>query len=298
IAAVNGPTSVVLSGSIEAVERYAAECVEQGLRHNTLTVSHAFHSALMEPMLEEFGRVLNGLTFHPARIPVMSNLTGAVAEPGAMQEPAYWLEQIRRTVRFADGIASLHALGVTRYVELGPDGVLSGMAQDTDTATDAVFVPVLRKERDETEAALAAISRLWAAGVDVDWPGVFAGWGGQVVDLPRYAFERERFWPRANPGSGDLRAVGQAGSGHALLGSVVPLAEGDGALLTGRLSVEALPWLADHVVLGRVVVPGTALVEMALRAGQEVGCGLLRELVLQAPLVLPDSAGVQVQVRV
>ncbi|WP_455713377.1 type I polyketide synthase, partial [Streptomyces zhihengii] len=296
IAAVNGPTSVVLSGSVEAIERYAAVCAEQGRRFSVLSVSHAFHSALMEPMLEEFGRVLDGLTFSPAGIPVVSNLTGAVAEPGLMQEPEYWLRQVRQAVRFADGVTALEAMGVTRYLELGPDGVLSGMAQEA--AGDAVFVPVLRKERDEAEAVLTAVSRLWAAGVDVDWPGVFAGWGGQVVDLPRYAFERERFWPRPNHGSGDLRAVGQAGSGHALLGSVVPLAEGDGALLTGRLSVEALPWLADHVVLGRVVVPGTALVEMALRAGQEVGCGLLRELVLQAPLVLPDSAGVQVQVRV
>ncbi|MFE7385658.1 type I polyketide synthase, partial [Streptomyces zhihengii] len=298
IAAVNGPTSIVLSGSIEAIERYAAECVEQGLRHNILSVSHAFHSALMEPMLQEFGRVLNGLTFHPARIPVMSNLTGAVAEPGTMQDPDYWLRQIRNAVRFADGVTALHTMGVTRYLELGPDGVLSGMAQDTDTATDAVFVPVLRKDRDETDTALTALSRLWTTGATVDWPGVFAGWGGRTVDLPTYAFQRERFWPRPGVISGDAGALGVEAAGHALLGSVVPLADGDGALLTGRLSVETHSWLADHVVLGRVVVPGTALVEMALRAGQEVGCGLLRELVLQAPLVLPESGGVQVQVRV
>ncbi|MGW8992876.1 type I polyketide synthase, partial [Streptomyces zhihengii] len=297
IAAVNGPTSVVLSGSVEAIERYAAVCAEQGRRFTVLSVSHAFHSALMEPMLEEFGRVLNGLTFSPAGIPVVSNLTGAVAEPGLMQEPEYWLRQVRQAVRFADGVTALEAMGVTRYLELGPDGVLSGMAQDT-TVTDAVFVPVLRKDRDETDTALTALSRLWSVGADIDWAGVFAGWGGQIVDLPTYAFQRERYWPRPQVISGDAGALGIEGAGHALLASVVPLAEGAGALLTGRLSVEALPWLADHVVLGRVVVPGTALVEMALRAGQEVGCGLLRELVLQAPLVLPDSAGVQIQVRV
>ncbi|MGW3407105.1 acyltransferase domain-containing protein, partial [Streptomyces zhihengii] len=297
LAAVNGPTSVVLSGSVEAIERYAAVCAEQGRRFTVLSVSHAFHSALMEPMLEEFGRVLNGLTFSPAGIPVVSNLTGAVAEPGLMQEPEYWLRQVRQAVRFADGVTALEAMGVTRYLELGPDGVLSGMAQDT-TVTDAVFVPVLRKDRDETDTALTALSRLWSVGADIDWAGVFAGWGGQIVDLPTYAFQRERYWPRPQVISGNAGALGIEGAGHALLASVVPLAEGDGALLTGRLSVEALPWLADHVVLGRVVVPGTALVEMALRAGQEVGCGLLRELVLQAPLVLPDSAGVQVQVRV
>ncbi|MEW2557146.1 type I polyketide synthase, partial [Streptomyces zhihengii] len=145
IAAVNSPTSLVLSGSLEAIERYAAHCAEQGLRHNILTVSHAFHSALMEPMLDNFADTLSGLTFHPAQIPVVSNLTGAVAEPGLMQEPDYWLRQIRNTVRFADGVTALAAQGVTRCLELGPDGVLSGMAQHT--TTDAVFATVLRKDR-------------------------------------------------------------------------------------------------------------------------------------------------------
>ncbi|MGW2119929.1 type I polyketide synthase, partial [Streptomyces zhihengii] len=176
IAAVNSPTSVVLSGSLEAIERYAAHCAEQGLRHNILTVSHAFHSALMEPMLEEFGRVLDGLSFNPARIPIVSNLTGAVAEPGAMQRPEYWLEQVRRTVRFADGVATLHTMGVTRCLELGPDGVLSGMAQHT--TTDAVFATVLRKDRDETDTALTALSRLWTSGATVDWTTLHTGRGG------------------------------------------------------------------------------------------------------------------------
>ncbi|MET9107320.1 type I polyketide synthase, partial [Streptomyces zhihengii] len=296
IAAVNGPTSVVLSGDLKAIEGYAAHCAEQGRKFTVLTVSHAFHSALMEPMLEEFAQVLDGLSFNPARIPIVSNLTGAVAEPGAMQQPEYWLNQVRGTVRFADGVTVLEAMGVKRYLELGPDGVLSGMAQDS--VSDAVFVPVLRKDRDETDTALTALGRLWAAGAQVDWPTVFAGWGGRIVELPTYAFQRERYWPRPNFGTGDLRTVGLTASGHSLLGSVVALAEGDGVLLTGRLSVDAQPWLADHLVMGRVVVPGAALVEMVLRAGQEVGCGLLRELILQAPLVLPETGGIQIQLRV
>ncbi|MGW3407352.1 acyltransferase domain-containing protein, partial [Streptomyces zhihengii] len=205
IAAVNGPRSVVLSGSVEAIERYAAECAERGLRFSVLSVSHAFHSALMEPMLDEFADVLSALVFNPARIPVVSNLTGAVAEPGAMQQPTYWLEQVRRAVRFADGAATLAAMGVTRFMELGPDGVLSGMAQET--VGEALFAPVLRKDRDEADTALTALSRLWSVGADVDWAGLFAGWGGQIVDLPRYAFERERFWPEAATaaaGAGEL----------------------------------------------------------------------------------------------
>ncbi|MFD4695803.1 SDR family NAD(P)-dependent oxidoreductase, partial [Streptomyces sp. NPDC058463] len=296
IAAVNGPNSVVLSGAFEAIERYAAECAARGLRFNVLSVSHAFHSALMEPMLDEFATVLSGLTFHPAEIPVVSNLTGAVAEPGVMQRPEYWLDQVRQAVRFADGVTALEAMGVTRYLELGPDGVLSGMAQEN--VAEAEFIPVLRKDRDEADTALGAVSRLWTSGVDVEWTKLFAGWGGGVVDLPTYAFQQQRFWPQPNPGAGDLAAVGLTSAGHALLGATVALADGDAVVLTGRLALGAQSWLADHLVLDQVVVPGAALVEMVLRAGQEVGCGLLRELVLRAPLVLPESGGVQVQVCV
>ncbi|WP_338146789.1 type I polyketide synthase, partial [Streptomyces boncukensis] len=193
VAAVNGPRSVVLSGDLDTVNNYAAECAARGWRVNVLTVSHAFHSVLMEPMLEEFASVLSGLTFSPARIPIVSNLTGAVAEPGLMQEPEYWLKQVRQPVRFAEGVTALQTLGVTACLELGPDGVLSGMAQDT--ASDAVFAPVLRKDRDETDTVLTAISHLWAVGAGVDWTKVFADWGGRTVDLPTYAFQRERFWP-------------------------------------------------------------------------------------------------------
>ncbi|WP_420903334.1 SDR family NAD(P)-dependent oxidoreductase [Streptomyces boncukensis] len=199
IAAVNGPQSVVLSGDLEAINRYAAECTAHGRRVNILTVSHAFHSALMEPMLDDFATVLDSLTFHPARIPVVSNLTGAVAEPGAMQQPEYWLNQVRQPVRFADGVATTAELGVDRYLELGPDGVLSGMAQDTTTG--AVFAPALRKGRDETDAVLTAISGLWTTGARIDWARVFADWGGRTVDLPTYAFQRERYWPQPSAGA-------------------------------------------------------------------------------------------------
>ncbi|MFD9545683.1 SDR family NAD(P)-dependent oxidoreductase, partial [Streptomyces sp. NPDC060022] len=207
IAAVNSPNSVVLSGTTETIKRYAAQCAARGLRFNVLSVSHAFHSALMEPMLDEFATVLSGLTFNPAGIPVVSNLTGAVAEPGVMQQPEYWLNQVRQPVLFTDGVTALEAMGVTRYLELGPDGVLSGMAQET--VAGAEFISVLRKDRDETDTALTAISRLWATGTEVDWTAVFAGWGGHVIDLPTYAFQRERFWPEfsltgAAGGGGDL----------------------------------------------------------------------------------------------
>ncbi|MEU1287490.1 SDR family NAD(P)-dependent oxidoreductase, partial [Kitasatospora sp. NPDC005856] len=295
VAAVNGPASVVVSGPAEVVEEFAARWTAEGRRTSRLTVSHAFHSALMEPMLAEFTEVLAGLTFAEPRIPIVSNLTGAVVDPEEIRTPGYWARQVRGTVRFADGLAHLAGRGVTRYLELGPDGVLCGLAQQS--VTEAVFVPVLRRgEAEETGTALRALGRLWAAGVEVDWPSVLPA--GRRVPLPTYAFQRTRFWLEPATGVGDVGGVGQSAADHPLLGATVALAGEDEVLLTGRLSLAGQPWLADHAILGRVLVPGTAFVEMALRAGEQVGSTVLRELLVQSALPLPATGGVQVQVRV
>ncbi|MFJ9953140.1 type I polyketide synthase [Kitasatospora sp. NPDC091207] len=293
VAAVNGPTSVVVSGPLDVVEEFAAGWAAQGRKTHRLTVSHAFHSALMEPMLAEFAAVLEGLTFAEPLIPIVSNLTGAVAEPGLLSTPDYWVRQVREAVRFADGVAALNDQRVTRFVELGPDAVLCGLAGQS--AADGVFAPLMRRDRTEAETALAALAVLWTAGVDLDWRAVLPA--GRRIELPTYAFQRERYWPKPKAGAGDVKAVGQVVAGHPLLGAVVAL-NGGGVVLTGRLSLAGQPWLADHAVLDTVLVPGTAFVELALRAGEEAGCGLLRELVLQSPLVLPQQGGVAVQVSV
>ncbi|WP_174552464.1 polyketide synthase dehydratase domain-containing protein, partial [Microtetraspora niveoalba] len=185
--------------------------------------------------------------------------------------------------------------GVSRFVELGPDGVLCALAQRS--VDEAVFAPVLRRDRDEAETALAALGRLWTAGGDVDWTSVLPG--GRRVELPTYAFQRERYWPGAGSAvPGDLGAAGMEPVEHPLLGAAITVA-GDGAvLMTGRLSLATHSWLADHVILGQVVVPGTALVEMVWAAGGRIGCSVVRELVLRAPLVLPERGAVQVQVSV
>ncbi|MDG5809500.1 polyketide synthase dehydratase domain-containing protein, partial [Streptomyces ossamyceticus] len=212
-----------------------------------------------------------------------------------MSTPDYWVRQVREAVRFADGVACMEGRGVTRFVELGPDGVLCGLAGQS--ASDALFAPVMRRDRDEAETALHALARLWTVGVDVDWPVILPG--GQRVALPTYAFQRDRYWPRPAARTGDVGSVGQAPADHALLGATVQLAGDDGLLLTGRLSLLTHPWLADHAIRGQALVPGTAFVDMALRAGAEIDRPVLEELVLQAPLPLPDSGvGVQVQVRV
>ncbi|UXY32455.1 SDR family NAD(P)-dependent oxidoreductase [Streptomyces sp. HUAS TT20] len=198
IAAVNGPRSVVLSGAEDAVLGIAEVFTQQGRKTSRLKVSHAFHSPLMEPMLEEFAEVVRGLVFNEPRIPVVSNLTGRLAEP---YTPEYWVQHVREAVRFADSIETLGDLGVTTFVEIGPGGVLSALAQAC--ADDVVAVPVLRADRPERHALVSALAELHVHGVSPDWQALFAG--AHRVTLPTYAFQRERFWLE---GDEDLAATG------------------------------------------------------------------------------------------
>ncbi|WP_189062347.1 polyketide synthase dehydratase domain-containing protein, partial [Micromonospora parathelypteridis] len=254
-----------------------------------LAVSHAFHSHLMEPMLAEFTTVLEGLTFGSAQLPVVSNLTGEVSDCGSVE---YWVRHVREAVRFADSLSTVAGMGVTALLELGPDGVLSAMADDT------VAVSALRDGRDEAESFTAALGRLHAVGVELDWAGVFAGRGAKLVDLPTYAFEHQEFWLRSSAGTGDAAGLGQSATGHPLLTAVVTVPDSDTVVLTGRLSVQTHPWLAEHRVGDGVVVPGAALVELAVHAGDEIGAGSVVELTIEAPLVLPEQGAVVLRVTV
>ncbi|MFF3617162.1 SDR family NAD(P)-dependent oxidoreductase [Streptomyces sp. NPDC002580] len=293
IAAINGPRSVVVSGAEDAVTAIAEVFRQQGRKTSRLKVSHAFHSPLMDPMLEEFAQVVRGLTFEKPRIPVVSNLTGRLAEP---YTPEYWVRHVREAVRFADGVRTLHDLGVTTFVEIGPGGVLSALAQGC-LDDDVVTVPALRADRPERAALVAAVSELHAHGVSPDWHAFFPG--ARRVDLPTYAFQYERYWLDASPAApGDVRAAGLGSADHPLLGAAVSLAGGDERVLTGRLALRTHPWLSDHAVLGTVLLPGTAFVELAVRAADEAGCDLLEDLTLEAPLTVPERGGVAVQVWV
>ncbi|MEU1473607.1 acyltransferase domain-containing protein, partial [Streptomyces sp. NPDC005761] len=296
IAAVNGPRSVVVSGAEAAVADLVATFEAQGRRTSTLRVSHAFHSPLMEPMLAEFGAVVAGLSFGEASIPVVSGVSGDLAQGWGSAE--YWVRHVREAVRFADAVSFVASRGVTSFVEVGPDGVLSGMAQQSVDTEAAVFVPLVRKGRPEVASAVMALGQLHVTGTSVDWAGFFEGSGARRVDLPTYAFQRERYWMEAEIGGNDPGSFGLGTTGHPLLGAAVALAEADEVVLTGRLSVANQTWIADHGVLGSVLLPGTAFVELAVRAGDEVGCDLLEELTLQAPLVLPEQGGVAIQVAI
>ncbi|HEV2634427.1 MAG TPA: type I polyketide synthase [Actinocrinis sp.] len=297
IAAVNGPTSIVVSGDEQAVTALAAEFEQVGRKIRRLRVSHAFHSSHMDGMLEDLRRVAEGISYSPPAIPVVSNLTGAIASAEELSSPDYWVRHVREAVRFADGVAALEAEGVTTYLELGPDPVLATLARESVAGDGATFAAALRRDHAEPAEVVAALALAHVQGHKVDWESFFAGTQATRIALPTYAFQRERFWLDAPP------AAAANSLDHPLLDTAIPLArETDGTadeiVLTGQLSQTSHPWLADHVVLGAVVVPGTAYVEMAVRAADEVGLDLLDELIIEAPLVLPERGATQIQVAV
>ncbi|MET9610664.1 type I polyketide synthase, partial [Streptomyces sp. NPDC006512] len=302
VAAVNSGSSVVVSGDVDAVGEFTGGWKARGRRVKRLTVSHAFHSPHMDGMLEEFRAVAEGLEFHAPRVALVSNVTGTVAGAGEVCSAEYWVRHVRQPVRFMDGVRSLEAEGVTVFLELGPDGVLSALGPDCLTADgehSAAFVAGLRGEGvPEPQALLSAVAQAHTHGVEVDW-STLLGTGPTALDLPTYAFQRERFWLDVPAGRrGDVAGLGLVAAGHPLLGAVVSLPDGRGVVWTGRLSVSEQPWLADHAVFGGVVLPGAVWVELVLSAGGRVGCGRLEELTLQQPLVLGVAGGVRLQVAV
>ncbi|MFI6090871.1 SDR family NAD(P)-dependent oxidoreductase [Streptomyces sp. NPDC051218] len=288
LAAVNGPTSVTVSGDAEAIAGLEERLRAQEIRVKRLAVSHAFHSRLMEPMLAEFAAVAESLTYHAPQIPVLTTA------PGELATPAYWVGQIREPVRFADALASL--TGVRTALELGPDGVLSAAA--SALLDQGMAVPALRPRRDEAETLLRAVGTLHVRGVAVDWAALLAPAGGRRIELPTYAFARERYWPSASARPGDVVSAGLGETGHPVLAAGVELADDGRLLFTGRISLRTHPWLAEHRVHGRIVVPGTVFVDLAVRAGDQTDCDVVDELVLHTPLVLTAEESVQLQVTV
>lgn len=300
VAAVNGPGAAVVSGAEEAIEGFERVCGERGWKSTRLRVSHAFHSPLMEPMLAEFGEIAAGLDYSPPRIPIVSNVSGELAAE-ELANPEYWVRHVRATVRFADGVSALRAAGATRFLELGPDGVLAAMARQSlgvESQDRALVAASLRASRPEAETLVNFLAAAHCHGASVDWPGFLAGSGGRRVPLPTYAFQRQRYWLEHRKGIGDLALLGQAPTGHRLLTAALGAAGSRGWIFTGSASLEEQPWLADHAVLGAALFPATGFIELALCAGRRVGAETIEELAFEAPMLLAADAPLQIQVTV
>ncbi|MFI0781133.1 SDR family NAD(P)-dependent oxidoreductase, partial [Streptomyces sp. NPDC021212] len=304
VAAVNGPSSTVISGPPEQVAAAVAACQENGDRARLIDVDYASHGPQIDEIRDELFRELDSIrpndTSGPG-ITFYSTVTGGRADT-AQLDTTYWVTNLRERVRFADALEAALADGHRVFIETSTHPVLTIGMQETFECTDveAVTVPTLARERGDRAQLVRALAQAFVTGVDVDWTALYpASPPPRVVDLPTYAFQRERYWLDGHSGrGGDPADLGLVSARHPVLAAAVELADGNGHVLTGRLSARRHAWLAEHVVADAALVPGAALAEWALRAADEVGAGGVEELALRVPLVLPPSGGVRLQVVV
>lgn len=316
IAAINGPQNVVISGEKEAVAAIVKALEAEGIKSKALTVSHAFHSPLMEPMLEAFESVAAEIVFQPPRVPLISNVTGrrleiqswqagsapAAHQPGAFANPQiYWRRHVRETVRFAASMHTLQEMGCQVFLELGPNPTLLGMAKACVPANYGTWVPSLRKGQEDWPEILKNLATLYVNGVEVNWSAWHRERGGRRVPLPTYPFQRERYWiderRRKAEGAAALTASESAAS-HPLLGARLPVALAENVIFATEIGIRRQSYLDDHRVHGVVVFPATAYLELAQAAAAEAMAGQaceVEEVVIQAPLLLEEEAVRRVQ---
>ncbi len=281
VAALNGPAATVVAGDPEALEELGAACAADGIRARRIPVDYASHTSQVERIEDELTRVLAEVRPRHARVPLFSTVERDWLGE-RRTDAAYWYRNLRQPVHFRSAVEALAEQGYGTFVEVSPHPVLTTSVQETlegrvGEAAEAMVSGSLRRDEGGLERFLTSVGQVWARGTAVDWSPLFDGCGAPPAELPTYAFQHRRHWLDA--------AVDRP-----LLDTVVDLADGSGTVRTERLSLRTRPWLGDHRVLGRIVVPGTALLEMALRVGDTVD-----ELTLHAPLVVPERGEVEVQ---
>ncbi|MGC2374229.1 MAG: SDR family NAD(P)-dependent oxidoreductase [Solirubrobacteraceae bacterium] len=316
IAAVNGPGSVVVSGDPQALDALLVECEIADLRARRIPVDYAAHSTQVDEIEGELLDACAAIAPRSGKVPFYSSVTGGPLDTAGL-DAEYWYRNLRKTVLFETAVRSALQGGCRTFVEVSPHPVLAvGVQESADghlaeeslalgpaaagIARDSVtLIGSLRRGEGGSRRFLTSLGEAWTQGVDVDWEAIVGGERVHAVRLPTYAFQRRRYWSApARAGAGSLAAIGQSAAGTPLLGAALALAEGDGWLFTGRLALDTHPWLADHAVADAILLPGTAFLEMALHVGGRVGCALLQDLTLQAPLLLPAEGGVQLQLSV
>ncbi|WP_435819822.1 type I polyketide synthase [Micromonospora taraxaci] len=284
VAVVNGPTSVVVAGA--DLEAFLAAAEVAGVRAKRVKVDYASHCALVEPVQAELARVLDGVQPMAGAVPVFSTV-----EDGGVMDAAYWYRNLRQPVRLDLAVEAAHAAGHRIFVEVSAHPVLTGAIAD---AVDVATVGTLRRGEGGAGQIVRALAEAWVQGAPVDWTTVIPA--APTVELPTYPFQRQRFWPRPSTRAhGDASAFGLAPVTHPILGAALGLAGADGTIVAGRLSLTTHPWLADHRVSGRLVVPGTALLDLAIRIGDQLGCATVADLTLERPLIVPDQTGLALQ---
>ncbi|MFD5680950.1 type I polyketide synthase [Streptomyces bacillaris] len=298
VAAVNGPSSTVVSGDADAIAGLLEELAGEGVRARRVEVDYASHSSHVEEIREQLLTDLAGIIPRSGAVPFFSTVTGGWLDTKNLNAE-YWYQNLRRTVEFGNATETLLADGFRFFIEAGPHPVLGvAVGESVEAAgVDAAVLGTLRRGEGGQAQVLRAVGRAWERGLGIDWSGAFPG--ARRVELPTYAFQRSRYWPE--PALITVADVGSAGldpADHPVLGAATELADTGELLLIGRLSLRTHPWLADHAVAGTVLLPGAAFAELAVRAADEAGCHTVEELTLQSPLLIPADTAVRLQVRV
>ncbi|WP_399096627.1 type I polyketide synthase [Streptomyces sp. BBFR2] len=305
VAAVNSPSATTVSGEPAAVEALLAALAADGVRARRVPAERAGHSADMAEVEDRLRTALADVTPLPGNgTAFCSTVTGREEDPATL-DAAYWYRNLRETVDFQGAVTHLLDGGIRTFIEVGPRPVLTVAVEQIaeDAGRRCVALESLHRDDGGADRLARSLAQAYVRGVDLDWPAVLGADPRQAAmvrtALPTYAFRHERFWPVPPAATaGDPARLGVGAVDHPLLGAAVHLPGTGGTVLTGRISPAAQPWLADHAVGGRVLLPGTAFVDLLLRAGQETGCPQLAELILETPLFLPDEESVRLQIAV
>ena len=298
IGVVNAPDSCVASGDLDALEALERSLGADGVRCRRVNIGFAAHSAHMDGILEAFREALAGLRAGASRIPFYSSVTGERLDGSAL-DASYWCRNLREVVQFGWAVKTLLDDRHGVFVELGGHPALTAVLSSTEVAgVQGAVVGSLRRDAGGLSALHRNLGVLHTQGYAVPWATLLAEVAGPAVALPTYAFQRQRYWLEPVRSLADVAAAGLSPSTHPLLGAATTLAEHDGVLFTTRLSLADHPWLADHTVFGQVLVPGTLLLELALAAGQAIGCHTVGELTLAVPLALPPQGAARLQISV
>ncbi|MFD7507403.1 SDR family NAD(P)-dependent oxidoreductase [Streptomyces sp. NPDC059850] len=299
VAAVNGPSSTVVAGEVGALDALTEVLESEGVRVRRVPVDYASHSVQVEEIEAELVEVLGSVRPVSSPVPFHSTVTGEVIDTAGL-DAAYWYRNLRQTVLLGEVTDQLLAGGQRVFVEMSPHPVLGFVLGESMEAAgvDGAVIGSLRRDEGGLDRFLRSVGEAYVAGVEVDWTVAFDQADTRHVTLPTYPFQRQRYWLRAGRPAGDVSTAGLSTPDHPLLGAEVELPGSNGLVLTGRWSTRTHSWLADHAVWGTALLPGTGFVDLVLRAGHEVDCGVIEELVIEAPLILPQDGDIQVRVEV
>ena len=292
MAAVNGPSNVVISGEDQILSEVLETLLQHGIKSRRLIVSHAFHSSFMEPMLDEFEQIASSIQYSEPELGFISNITGQLTTRKQVTDPHYWREHVRQPVRFADAMSVLNESGCDVFIEIGPNPTLLSMGQRCLPDGVGTWLPSLRQGRDDWQTLLNSLAQLYTIGAEVDWNNFDCDYVRRKLVLPTYPFQRERYWVKASTKHLSKKHHAGAKGGHPMLGTRLNNAGIKETIFETQIGLDEFPFLADHRIHGKLILPSPAYMEMFLAAtDSHLGKGnhVLENMVIHEALLIPEQ---------